>query len=237
MWAGNPNMLYLNELGSNDQRSADRGREAIDTRGAGTYDSAGFGAFPLADRRTILDAEQMRRVVRRMAGEVLERNGGTAGLLLVGIRTRGVPLAESLAAQIGEMEGGEAIPLGVLDINLYRDDLSTVANYPVVKESRLPGTIDDQIVVLCDDVLFTGRTIRAALDALIDYGRPSSVRLAVLIDRGLRELPIQPDIVGQRVETTHDESVEVRFLEVDGEDGVDVTTVAPVADAPKTEGE
>ena len=148
--------------------------------------------------------------------------------MLVGIRTRGVPLAERMAAQIREMEGAD-IPLGVLDINLYRDDLSTVANYPVVKESRLPGGLDDKIVVLCDDVLFTGRTIRAALDALVDYGRPRAVRLAVLIDRGLRELPIQPDIVGQTVATEAEESVEVRFVEVDDSDEVEV--VRPVASA------
>lgn len=166
----------------------------------------------------------MRRVVRRMAGEVVERSGGVDDLLLVGIRTRGVPLAEAMGAHIQEVEGAE-IPLGVLDINLYRDDLSTVSQYPVVRESRLPGPIDDQIVVLCDDVLFTGRTIRAALDALVDYGRPRSVRLAVLVDRGLRELPIQPDIVGQQVTTLPTESVEVRFEETDGSYGVDVVTV------------
>jgi pyrimidine operon attenuation protein / uracil phosphoribosyltransferase len=175
----------------------------------------------LPDRRTILDAEQMARVVRRMAGEVVERSGGVADLLLVGIRTRGVPLAAALGERIREMEGVE-VPRGVLDINLYRDDLSSAAHYPVVKESRLPGPIDDQIVVLCDDVLFTGRTIRAALDALVDYGRPRAVRLAVLVDRGLRELPIQPDIVGQQISTQADEVVEVRFADIDGADGVDV---------------
>lgn len=180
------------------------------------------------DRRTILDAEQMRRVVRRMAGEVVERNRGVAGLMLVGIRTRGVPLAESMSRHIQEMEAAE-IPLGVLDINLYRDDLSTVAQYPVVKASRLPGRLDDKIVVLCDDVLFTGRTIRAAMDALVDYGRPRSVRLAVLIDRGLRELPIQPDIVGKEIVTVAGEQVEVRFEEIDGRDGVEVVPLAGVA--------
>lgn len=163
----------------------------------------------------------MRRVIRRMAGEVIERNDGAEGLMLVGIRTRGVPLAEMLAAQIQQMEGIE-VPLGVLDINLYRDDLSTVAHYPVVKESRLPGSVDNRTVLLCDDVLFTGRTIRAALDALIDYGRPRSVRLAVLIDRGLRELPIQADIVGQKLPTERSERVEVRFASIDGSDGVDL---------------
>jgi pyrimidine operon attenuation protein/uracil phosphoribosyltransferase len=182
----------------------------------------------VGDRRTILDAEQMRRVLRRMAGEVVERNGGVEGLMLVGIRTRGVPMAEALAGQIREMEGAE-IPLGVLDINLYRDDLSTVAQYPVVKASRLPGRLDDKIVVLCDDVLFTGRTIRAALDALVDYGRPRSVRLAVLVDRGLRELPIQPDIVGKEIVTVAGEQVEVRFEEIDGADGVEVVPIADLA--------
>ncbi len=176
---------------------------------------------PLANRRTILDAEQMQRVIRRMAGEIVEKRGGTDDLVLVGIRTRGVPLSEQIRDYIREMEGVE-LPLGVLDINLYRDDLSTVAQYPVVKESRLPGPIDDQIVVLCDDVLFTGRTIRAALDALIDYGRPRSVRLVVMADRGFRELPIQPDIVGHKISTKRSEMVEVRFEEVDGSCGVDV---------------
>ncbi len=188
----------------------------------------------VGERRTILDADQMRRVIRRMAGEVVERNGGVDGLMLVGIRTRGVPLAEGLARLIREMEGAE-IPLGVLDINLYRDDLSTVAQYPVVKASRLPGRLDDKIVVLCDDVLFTGRTIRAALDALVDYGRPRSVRLAVLVDRGLRELPIQPDIVGKEVVTVAGERVRVRFEAIDGVDGVEVLPLEPADDGAAVE--
>ncbi len=174
------------------------------------------------NRRTILDADQMRRVIRRMADEIAEKGAG-ANLLLVGIRTRGVPLAEHLQRHILESEGIE-LPMGVLDINLYRDDLSTVAHYPVVRESRLPGPIDDLTVVLCDDVLFTGRTIRAALDALVDYGRPHSVRLVVLVDRGHRELPIQADIVGQVVPTEHDEQVEVRFEETDGDLGVELVS-------------
>jgi pyrimidine operon attenuation protein/uracil phosphoribosyltransferase len=138
--------------------------------------------------------------------------------LLIGIRTRGVPLAEALADEIGRTEGARP-PVGVLDITLYRDDLSTVAQQPVVKETALPP-LDDAQVVLCDDVLFTGRTIRAALDALVDFGRPRSVRLAVLIDRGHRELPIQADVVGEKVPTSRDELVDVQFRLTDGEDRV-----------------
>ena len=173
----------------------------------------------LKPRREILDRKQMVRTLRRMAGEVIEVNRGTDGLLLIGIRTRGVPLAEALAAEIKRMEGVE-VPVGVLDITLYRDDLSTIAPQPVVKETHLPTTLSDSSVVLCDDVLFTGRTIRAALDALVDFGRPRAVRLAVLIDRGHRELPIKADIVGREVPTSPNEVVEVRFQAVDGEDAV-----------------
>ncbi len=168
----------------------------------------------LAPKKTILDAEQLRRLFRRIAGEILERDAGTGDLLLVGIRTRGVPFAERLAAEIEAMEGAE-VPVGVLDITLYRDDLSTIAPQPVVKASRFPVPLDDRVVVLCDDVLYTGRTIRAALDALIDYGRPRAVRLAVVVDRGLRELPIQADFVGLVVPSSADEHVEVRFRDTD----------------------
>jgi pyrimidine operon attenuation protein / uracil phosphoribosyltransferase len=153
-----------------------------------------------------------------MANEIVETERGSEGLMLIGIRTRGVPLAEALAAEIQRLEG-TAPQLGVLDITLYRDDLSAIAPQPVVKETALPP-LDGTKVVLCDDVLFTGRTIRAALDALADFGRPSSVRLAVLIDRGHRELPIQADVVGERVPTARDELVEVQFEALDGEDRV-----------------
>ena len=169
----------------------------------------------LQPKKTLLEESQVRRVVRRIAGEIVEQHGGTAGLQLVGIRTRGVPFAERLAAEIREMEGAE-VPLGILDITLYRDDLSAIAPQPVVKQTRLPEPIDDRVIVLCDDVLYTGRTIRAALDALIDYGRPRAVRLAVLVDRGHRELPIQADFVGRALRTAPDEHVEVRFEETDG---------------------
>lgn len=169
-------------------------------------------------KRTILEARQLLRVVRRMADQIVEVHRGAQGLLLIGIRTRGVPLAEALADEIGRTEGARP-PVGVLDITLYRDDLSTVAQQPVVKETALPP-LDDAQVVLCDDVLFTGRTIRAALDALVDFGRPRSVRLAVLIDRGHRELPIQADVVGEKVPTSRDELVDVQFRLTDGEDRV-----------------
>jgi pyrimidine operon attenuation protein/uracil phosphoribosyltransferase len=173
----------------------------------------------LTEKASILDKEQMRRVIRRMAGEIVERNRGLARLMLVGIRTRGVPLAEALADEIQRMEGSE-VPMGTLDITLYRDDLSTIAPQPVVKETHFPGSIDGWTIVLCDDVLYTGRTVRAALDHLVDYGRPKAVQLAVLIDRGHRELPIQADVVGESVPTRADEVIEVAFAATDGEDRV-----------------
>ncbi len=172
----------------------------------------------LREKAVLFDRDQMRRVIRRMAGEIVERNAGVGGLLLVGIRTRGVPLSERLAAEIERSEGA-AVGRGVLDITLYRDDLSAIAPQPVVRETTLPP-LDGKTIVLCDDVLYTGRTVRAALDHLADYGRPRSVQLAVLIDRGLRELPIQADFVGERVPTTPREVVEVAFPETDGHEGV-----------------
>ncbi len=161
----------------------------------------------------------MRRVIRRMAGEIVERNGGVEGLMLVGIRTRGVPLAERLAAEIERTEEVK-LPLGILDITLYRDDLSTIGPQPVVKGSHLPEPVEDRTLVLCDDVLYTGRTVRAALDALLDYGRPRTVELAVLMDHGHRELPIQADVVGSVVQTAEEEVVEVAFEATDGADRV-----------------
>jgi pyrimidine operon attenuation protein / uracil phosphoribosyltransferase len=171
------------------------------------------------DRQRLLDARQIRRVLRRMAGELVEQNQGVQDLMLVGIRTRGVPLAEALAAEIERMEGVK-VPLGVLDITLYRDDLSTIAPQPVVRATSFSEPVDERVVVLCDDVLYTGRTVRAALDALIDYGRPKAVRLAVLVDRGHRELPIQADIVGHRVATADDDVVKVSFTATDDKEEV-----------------
>ena len=169
--------------------------------------------------KTVLDEKQLRRVVRRIAGEIVEHGGGTSELMLVGIRTRGVPFAERLRKEIAAMEGVE-VASGILDITLYRDDLSTIAPQPIVKQTSFDVPIDDRVVVLCDDVLYTGRTIRAALDALVDFGRPRAVRLAVVVDRGHRELPIQADFVGRAIETRDDEVVEVRFQEIDGAEDV-----------------
>ena len=166
-------------------------------------------------KATILDATEMKRIVRRMAGEILETEKSLDGLMLVGIRTRGVPLAEQLAAEIAAQEG-KAPALGTLDITLYRDDLSLVAPKPVVRESHFPEPIQDRTLVLCDDVLYTGRTVRAALDALLDFGRPKAVRLAVLIDRGWRELPIHADYVGRKVPTSATEVIKVSFEPTDG---------------------
>ncbi|HEX3556691.1 MAG TPA: bifunctional pyr operon transcriptional regulator/uracil phosphoribosyltransferase PyrR [Thermoanaerobaculia bacterium] len=173
----------------------------------------------LKPKTTILDAQQMARIIRRMAGEIVEGQTDLSGLLLAGIRTRGVPLAEKIAAEIEAMEG-QKVPVGILDITLYRDDLSTVAAHPQVKGTHLPRSIDDCVVVLCDDVLYTGRTVRAALDELIDFGRPKAVKLAVLIDRGHRELPIQADFVGKEVPTSQHEVIEVSFQSTDGAEQV-----------------
>ncbi len=165
-------------------------------------------------KRTLFDARQMARMMRRMAAELVERAGGTESLMLVGVRTRGVPLASFLANEIRRTEGVD-LPEGVLDITLYRDDLSTIAPQPVVKESVLPVPLDDRLVVLCDDVLYSGRTIRAAMDALMDYGRPQAIRLAVLIDRGHRELPIHADCIGEVVQTTASEVIKVSYAATD----------------------
>jgi pyrimidine operon attenuation protein/uracil phosphoribosyltransferase len=174
----------------------------------------------LTPLRTILDRQQIRRVVRRMAGSIVELNRGGDRLLLAGSVTRGVPLAEALGAENARAEGQE-VPIGRLDITLYRDDLSTVAPQPLVKSTHLPVAIDGWTIVLCDDVLYTGRTVRAALDHLVDYGRPKCVQLAVLIDRqGYREVPIQADVVGEAVATQPDEIVEVQFESTDGADRV-----------------
>jgi pyrimidine operon attenuation protein/uracil phosphoribosyltransferase len=168
----------------------------------------------------VLDEAAMAHTVARMAAEILERDGDS--LMLVGIHTRGIPLADRLARAFREATGRK-VPVGRLDITLYRDDVGPwrpAHQQPVLKKTVLPDSIDDHVIYLVDDVLFTGRTIRAALDTLVDYGRPLAVRLAVLIDRGHRELPIAADVIGKTVDTTRDEDVQVRFAEVDGEDGV-----------------
>jgi pyrimidine operon attenuation protein/uracil phosphoribosyltransferase len=171
--------------------------------------------------RRIMTADEIRRATIRISHEIVEKQAGTEGLLLVGIQRRGVPLARRIADSIDEHESVR-IPVGALDITFYRDDLSLVAQQPVVKGTDLPFDLNGSTVVLVDDVLYTGRTIRAAMDALIDFGRPRAIRLAVLVDRGHRELPIRADHVGKNVPTSREEVVRVHVAEIDGDDGVDL---------------
>ena len=173
----------------------------------------------LTDKTVLMDAEGVRRALTRISHEIVEKNKGVDNILLVGIRTRGVPIAERLAESIGQIEGKQP-PVGVLDITLYRDDLSTLSYQPIVRPTELPVDITGKVVVLVDDVLYTGRTIRAALDAVIDMGRPKAIQLAVLIDRGHRELPIRADFVGKNVPTSSREVVSVQIDAVDGADKV-----------------
>ncbi len=174
----------------------------------------------MTDRQsTILDARAIDRTLRRMADEIVELNDGTDDLIIVGIQRRGVQLAARIVASIREREGAE-VPQGALDITLYRDDLQTVGPRPVVGPTDLPWAIDGKHVVIVDDVLYTGRTIRAALDELADFGRPKRIALAVLIDRGGRELPIQPDVVGKTVEIGAGQRIDVLVSDLDDRDAV-----------------
>jgi pyrimidine operon attenuation protein / uracil phosphoribosyltransferase len=169
----------------------------------------------------VMDADRIGRTLTRIAHEIVERNRGVDALALVGVRTRGVPLARRLARSLLEIVG-EEVPTGALDITLYRDDLMrhAVGPQPLVRRTEIPFSIDDRKILLVDDVLYTGRTTRAALDALIDFGRPRSIQLVVLVDRGHRELPIKADYVGKNLPTSFDESVQVCLEETDGRDEV-----------------
>ncbi len=169
----------------------------------------------MKEKAKILDKETINRALMRIAHEILEKNKGTAALCLVGIRNRGVFIAQRLAACIKKIENID-VPVGILDITLYRDDLTLIAAQPVVHKTEIDFNINDKNLVLVDDVLYTGRTVRAALDALIDFGRPKSIQLAVLIDRGHRELPVRADYVGKNIPTAQKETVEVRLSEADG---------------------
>jgi pyrimidine operon attenuation protein/uracil phosphoribosyltransferase len=182
-----------------------------------------------AQRVRVMDAAAIRKSLARIAHEIVEERRTVEGLAVVGVQTRGVPLARRLADALAELETPP--PVGILDINLYRDDLSRIGDHPVLRRTDIPFPLDERDVVLVDDVLFTGRTVRAALDALMDLGRPRRIQLAVLIDRGHRELPVRADFVGKVVATEAAELVEVRLVETDGDD--EVAVVRPARRAPK----
>lgn len=173
----------------------------------------------LKDKKVLIDEASVRRALVRIAHEILEKNAGIEDLVLVGIRTRGVPLAHRIASNIETIEG-KKIPVGLLDITLYRDDLSTIAQQPIVHATEIDFDVTGKTLVLIDDVLYTGRTVRAALDAIVDLGRPDSIQLAVLVDRGHRELPIRADFVGKNVPTSRSEVIHVALQEIDGKDEV-----------------
>ena len=175
-------------------------------------------------KKTVMTTADIRRTLARIAHEIVERNRSTENLLLVGMRTRGVPLANRLASNIESFEGSK-IPVGALDFNLYRDDLTSLDLPPVVKSTDIPVSIDGNAIVLVDDVLFTGRSTRAAMDALIDLGRPHSIQLAVLIDRGHRELPIRADYVGKNLPSSRHEEIRVQLKETDGLDEVAIIPI------------
>ena len=171
-------------------------------------------------RARVFEADDLKRAVTRIAHEIVERNHGADDVVLVGLYTRGVVVARRLAAAIASFEGVE-VPVGALDVSFYRDDIALRRVSPL-GPTQLPGDVKDSVVVLCDDVLFTGRTIRAAMDAVVDFGRPRAVQLAVLVDRGHRELPIRADYVGKNLPTKWDEDVRVHFEESDGDDGIEI---------------
>ncbi len=176
------------------------------------------------EKTTIMNGKEVRRAMTRIAHEILEANKGGQDLVLLGIQRRGVPLAEMIAEAIERVEGVKA-PRGAIDITFYRDDLSTIGPAPRINETNVPIDVADKIVILVDDVLYTGRTVRAAIDVIMDWGRPRAIRLAVLIDRGHRELPIRPDFVGKNVPTSQREIIKVRVQEIDGNDDVVVGEV------------
>ncbi len=171
------------------------------------------------EKSQVLDATGIGRAITRIAHEIAERNKGVDGVVLIGLRSRGVELAHRIATKLGEIEGSK-VPVGALDITLYRDDFGRAATQPIVRRTEIPFSVDGKKVVLVDDVLFTGRTTRAALDGLMDLGRPRLVQLAVLVDRGHRELPIRADYVGKNVPTSQQEAVQVLLTEEDGVDKV-----------------
>jgi len=177
------------------------------------------------EKAQIMDAKAIDRAITRIAHEIVERNQGTDGIVLIGIRKRGVPLAKRIQKKLKEFEGAD-VPLGIIDITLYRDDLQQIGPTPIIRSTEIPQDITGKVVVLVDDVLFTGRTVRAALDQIIDFGRPKAIQLAVLVDRGHRELPVRADFVGKNLPTAKKEIVAVNVEEEDGFDGVSIGEVA-----------
>ena len=173
----------------------------------------------LEEKAVLMDGQGIRRALVRISHEILEKNKGIENIVLVGIRSRGVPIAGRIADSIEQIEGVRP-PVGILDITLYRDDLSKLSYQPIVRPTTMPVDLDGKIVVLVDDVLYTGRTIRAALDAVMDMGRPKAIQLAVLVDRGHRELPIRADYVGKNVPTSSRESVSVQLEDIDGDERI-----------------
>ncbi|HMD32346.1 MAG TPA: bifunctional pyr operon transcriptional regulator/uracil phosphoribosyltransferase PyrR [Candidatus Acidoferrales bacterium] len=175
--------------------------------------------MPTREKTQLLSAAQTGRTIQRLGHEIVEKTGEANGIALIGIRRRGVPLAQRLAPTIRTATGAE-VPIGILDITLYRDDLSLVTAHPVVQATDIPFSVDGRDIILVDDVLYTGRTIRAAMNGLFDLGRPRRIQLCVLVDRGHRELPVEATYVGRKVDTRADEVVEVHLKEIDGEDRV-----------------
>jgi pyrimidine operon attenuation protein/uracil phosphoribosyltransferase len=173
----------------------------------------------IKEKSQLMSATEIDRTLQRLAHEIVEKSGGTSNLALIGLRRRGVPLAQRIARSMRGIDGVD-VPVGTLDITLYRDDLSKVASQPVLHSSDIPFPVDDMDLILVDDVLYTGRTVRAAMNGLFDLGRPSRIRLCVLIDRGHRELPVEASFVGRHVQTTDMEIIEVRLTEVDQEERV-----------------
>lgn len=217
--SGNASPGNVSSRSNDDINNYNRNNAVQDSSAKQTTQDSESAPRGKADWRQVMDGDQVRRSITRISHEILERNSGIENLAVVGIRRRGEDLARRIVSRIKEIEGS-APPMGIVDITLYRDDLSSSAEQPTVRGTTLPFNVDRAVIVLVDDVLFTGRTIRAALDAIIDFGRPRTVQLAVLVDRGHRELPIRADYVGKSIPTSRREQVEVRINEVDGEDGV-----------------
>ena len=192
--------------------------------GSGSYILGGVFMKNFVSKRQLMDSAAVSRAITRMAFEIIEKNKGTEGLYLVGVQRRGVILAKRIAEKIREIEGVE-IEMGVLDITFYRDDLSMLSEHPTLSDTNISFPVTDSKIVLIDDVLYTGRTVRAAIDAIMELGRPKNIQLAILVDRGHRELPIRADYVGKNVPTSADEIIAVNLTEMDGKDNIEIGVI------------